>query len=61
MDPGSAGTRINQYERGKHTPDCRTLAALARVLGVPLAYFYAEEDGLAAWILRYDPSLSPIG
>lgn len=56
MDPGSASARVNQYERARHTPDYRTLSALARVLGVPVAYLYAEEDGLAELILTYRES-----
>lgn len=58
MDPGSASSRVNQYERGRHSPDYGTLAALARVLKLPVAFFYAEEDGLANWITRYDPAAS---
>ncbi len=54
MDPSSASARVNQYERGRHTPDYGTLAALGRVLDVPVAYFYAEEAGLADWIIRYE-------
>jgi transcriptional regulator with XRE-family HTH domain len=53
MDPGSASARVNQYERGRHTPDFGTLAAIGHVLNVPVAYFYAVEDGLALWIIRY--------
>lgn len=55
MDPGSASARVNQYERGRHTPDFGTLASIAQVLNVPVAYFYAVEDGLALWITRYQP------
>lgn len=58
LDPASASTRINQYERGRHAPDYGTLAALARILGRPVAFFYAEDDGLAAWICRYEAGAS---
>ncbi|MDR3503313.1 MAG: helix-turn-helix transcriptional regulator [Legionella sp.] len=47
IDEFSASPRINQYETGKHTPDFSTLKRIARVLSVPTAYFYAEEDELA--------------
>ncbi|MBI1174997.1 MAG: helix-turn-helix domain-containing protein [Sideroxydans sp.] len=47
IDASSASARINQYERGKHTPDFLTVCNLAKVLGVPTAYFYAEDDTLA--------------
>lgn len=53
IDPFSASPRINQYERGKHTPDYATTKLLASVLGVPTPYFYAEEDDLAEIILRF--------
>jgi transcriptional regulator with XRE-family HTH domain len=53
MDEFSASPRINQYERGKHTPDLRTIERIAKVLAVPSAYFYAVEDDLAEWILAF--------
>jgi len=53
IDPFSASPRINQYERGKHTPDYATTMRLAKVLGVPTPYLYAEDDDLAELILRF--------
>ena len=53
MDEFVASPRVNQYERGKHVPDFSTAERLARVLGVPVAYFYAREDRLAEWILAF--------
>lgn len=53
IDASSASARINQYERGKHTPDFLTVCNLAKVLRIPAAYFYAEEDELAEWILSF--------
>jgi len=53
MDPSVASPRINQYERGKHVPTYNTLALLGRVLGVPVSYFYCEDDDLAALIGTY--------
>lgn len=47
IDEFSASARMNQYEAGKHTPDYLTLSKLAKVLKVPTAYFYAENDILA--------------
>ncbi len=52
MDEFSASPRMNHYERGRHAPDFATLRRLARVLEVPTAYFYAEEEWLAAWLMR---------
>ena len=53
MDEFTASPRINQYERGKHTPEFGTVERLARVLGVPTPYLYCREDELAEWILAY--------
>lgn len=53
IDPFAASARINQYERGKHVPDIWTAARLARVLAVPSAYLYAQDNALAAWILAF--------
>ncbi|EGR4251973.1 helix-turn-helix transcriptional regulator [Vibrio cholerae] len=43
MDEGSASPRMNQYEKGKHTPDVRTLKLIADELKVPLNYFFCED------------------
>lgn len=53
IDPGVASARINQYEKGKHLPHPATAKQLAKVLGVPTPYLYADDDALAAWILAY--------
>lgn len=44
MDEGTASARMNQYEKGVHMPDVRTLKLLAKELGVPLNYFFCEDD-----------------
>jgi len=54
IDEFSASPRINQYERGKHTPDFSMLKKLAEALNVPTAYFYADDDWLACAILKLD-------
>lgn len=53
IDEYCASARINQYERGKHTPDFLTTQNLAKVLKVPTAYFFAEEDSLAELIVTF--------
>lgn len=53
IDEFVASPRVNQYERGKHAPDFSTAERLAKVLGVPVPYFYASEDRLADWILAF--------
>lgn len=54
IDESTASARINQYERGKHTPDFLTVCNLARVLGVDATYFYAERDDLAELITLFN-------
>lgn len=49
----SASARINQYERGKHTPDTLTSTHLAKVLGVPLSYFWAVDEDEAELLRLY--------
>lgn len=53
IDEASSSARMNQYEKGKHQPDQDTALRIAQVLDLPLAYFYAEEDELAAVILAF--------
>ncbi|MCZ2339987.1 MAG: helix-turn-helix domain-containing protein [Chitinophagales bacterium] len=47
MEIGTASARMNQYEKGKHTPDYTTLKAMADELGVPVAYFFCESESTA--------------
>ncbi len=51
----SANPRINQYERGRHTPDFQTAQRLAGVLDIPTAFFYAEDDEVAELLLLCSP------
>ena len=53
MDEFAASPRINQYERGKHTPDFETATRLARVLKIPPSYLYTKDNRLAEIILLY--------
>ncbi|MEH6544594.1 MAG: helix-turn-helix transcriptional regulator [Porticoccaceae bacterium] len=53
IDEFSASPRMNQYEKGTHTPDFRTLDNIASVLELPTAYFYAGEENLAKLIFLY--------
>jgi transcriptional regulator with XRE-family HTH domain len=50
LDDNTASARMNQYEKGKHNPDYQTLQRIAEVLGVPVAYFYCDDDALAELI-----------
>ncbi len=51
IDQATASPRINQYENNRHRPGDQTVAKLADALQVPIAFFYAEDDGLAQLIL----------
>jgi len=42
LDPSSSSSRMNHYEKGRHTPDISTLQRIADELGVPLNYFFCE-------------------
>lgn len=53
LDDFVASTRINRYEAGVHQPDLETLQRLATVLGLPVAFFYAEDDELARLIREF--------
>ena len=56
IDQFSASARMNQYETDKHVPDFGTIKRIARVLKVPTAYFYCENDELAEMIKKWSPS-----
>jgi transcriptional regulator with XRE-family HTH domain len=51
MDPFSASPRMNRYEKGVYEPDLDTIGRLGKVLGVPSAFFLADEENLARIIL----------
>jgi transcriptional regulator with XRE-family HTH domain len=53
IDEFGASARINQYERGTHMPKLQTLARLARVMQVPLPYFYCDDEELADIIVKF--------
>lgn len=46
-------TRINRYEQQTSLCDMDTAQKIARELGVPMAYLFAESDDLAELILAY--------
>ncbi|MRT57759.1 helix-turn-helix domain-containing protein [Enterobacteriaceae bacterium RIT693] len=53
IDEATASARMNQYERGIHTPDFELVCRLASVMNIPACYFYTIEDDLAEIILEY--------
>ncbi|MFX1724895.1 helix-turn-helix domain-containing protein [Stenotrophomonas sp. AS1] len=48
-----AGVRINRYERAVHNCDIETAQRIASVLGVSVAYLYAETDDLAELLRQF--------
>lgn len=53
IDEFAASARMNRYELGVHQPDFDTADRLAKVLRVPLAYFFADDDRVADLILMF--------
>jgi len=47
MEPSSASSRMNHYEKGRHTPDYQTLKRLADELNVPVTFFFCESGKVA--------------
>lgn len=50
IDQFSASARMNQYEADKHVPDFGTIKRISKVLKLPTAYFYCDDDKLALLI-----------
>lgn len=53
IDEFSSSARMNQYEKGTHSPDYSMVQRISAVLEVPEAYFYADDDGLAELVELY--------
>lgn len=53
MTKKNGSVRINRYEQQTSRADMDTAAEIAAALDVPLAYLFAEDAGLAEWILAY--------
>ncbi|MCZ4337662.1 helix-turn-helix domain-containing protein [Shewanella colwelliana] len=49
-----AGTRINQYENGRHKPSFITLKHISAALEVPIEYFYVESERSAELVCFID-------
>lgn len=54
IDEASASARMNQYERGKHTPDFDMMCKLAKILKVPENYFFTIDDVMAELVLKFN-------
>ncbi|MDP8079774.1 helix-turn-helix domain-containing protein [Phocoenobacter skyensis] len=44
LDEFVASTRINRYEKGIHQPDFQTLSNIAKVLDIPVAFLFADDE-----------------
>jgi transcriptional regulator with XRE-family HTH domain len=53
LDESCSSARMSRYETGIHEPAHLIVQLLAKALDVPSAYFYAEDDNLAEWILIF--------
>lgn len=53
IDEYSASPRMNQYEKGVHTPDFQIAERIAEQLGVPSCYLYCVEDDVAQLLLGF--------
>lgn len=53
IDEFSASARMNQYEKGVHTPDYSIAQRIAEQLQVPVAWLYCNDDELADAILAF--------
>ena len=47
LEESSASTRISRYENGIHSIELNTAERIAKVLDIPLSFFYAPTDDLA--------------
>ncbi|EFC5452705.1 helix-turn-helix transcriptional regulator [Escherichia coli] len=54
MDEGSASGRMNHYEKGRHLPDIDMLKKIATELGVPLSYFFCEDELSAELVCLFE-------
>ncbi len=54
MDEGSASGRMNHYEKGRHVPDIEMLHQLAKVLDVPVSYFFCEDELSAELVCLFE-------
>ncbi|WP_035821966.1 helix-turn-helix domain-containing protein [Cupriavidus metallidurans] len=53
LDETIASARISRYESGVHQPAVEIAQKLAKVLKVPTAYLYCDNDELAEFLLSW--------
>ncbi|WP_061958311.1 helix-turn-helix domain-containing protein [Cupriavidus pauculus] len=53
LDEHTASARISRYESGVHEPPFELAEKLAKVLKVPTAFFYCDDEELAGILLAW--------
>ncbi|QHE84735.1 helix-turn-helix domain-containing protein [Hydrogenophaga sp. BPS33] len=53
LDESSSSARMSRYETGVHEPPFATAQNLAKVLKIPVAYFYCDDERLAEFLIQY--------
>lgn len=53
FEAGSASSRMNHYEKGRHLPDLETMKRMANELAVPLSYFFCESKEEAELVMLF--------
>ena len=53
LDEGTASARMSRYENGVHEPPTGFVGKLAEYFGVPVAYFYCDDDDLAEIVAAF--------
>lgn len=53
IEEESASTRMNRYEKGVREPAVEIVGRIAKVLDVPISYFYSEDDDEANLVLAF--------
>lgn len=56
LDEFVASSRINRYELGVHKPDYTMSVRLSKVLDIPVAYLYCDQEEMATLILAFHRS-----
>ncbi|QFY44941.1 helix-turn-helix transcriptional regulator [Candidatus Methylospira mobilis] len=54
LDEGCSSARISRYETGVHEPPFDVAKKIARMLEVPVAYLFCEDDWMADMLLSLD-------
>lgn len=53
LDEGCSSARMSRYENGVHEPPFPIIESIAKLLKVPVAYFFCEDDRLAEIMRTY--------